>query len=457
MPTLAAPTQLDRFIEEFPRSRRRAEEARTIFPDGVTHDLRALDPFPIYIDRQLGAKKWDIDGHEFIDYWAGHGSMLLGHSHPEVVSAVQKQMERSTHAGGCHEGEIEWGKLVQKLVPSAEKVRFVGSGTEATLMAVRLARMYTGRAKLLKFTGHFHGWHDAVMPSAYAPYDGAGIPGVPSDVSTNTVVIAPNDLDLLEKTLKSDQQIGAVILEPTGGHWGAVPIRGEFLKALRALTTKHGQLLIFDEVITGFRVAPGGAQEFYSIKPDLTTLAKIVAGGLPGGCLAGRADVLDQICVRPGKPKMRHPGTYNANPLSAAAAIATLKRVATGEPNRQANNIGRLLRNRLNAMFAAEGFNWIAYNDFSMFRMLPNYNGPRPHEAKADNDGLIPYGGDLDKLDGPRDAKIIQAFRRGMLLNGVDIPGTGGWITATHTEEDVEKTVEAASATLGALREEKLI
>lgn len=442
------PTLLDRYTSEFPGSCRRFAEAKTIFPDGVTHDLRSLEPFPIYIDRQKGACKWDVDGHEFIDYWAGHGSMLLGHSHPEVVAAVQKQMEKSTHAGGCHEGEIEWGRWVQKLVPSAEKVRFVGSGTEATLMAVRLARMYTDRPKLLKFTGHFHGWHDAVMPAAYAPYDSAKVPGISADVAANTIVIHPNNLDLLEKTLIADREIGTVILEPTGGHWGAVPIRGEFLQALRELTTKHGQLLIFDEVITGFRVAPGGAQEKYGIKPDLTTLAKIVAGGLPGGCLAGRADVLDQICVRPGKPKMKHPGTFNANPLSAAAGITTLKHVATGEPGRKANAMGLLLRNRLNAMFVDKGWPWIAYIDFSMFRLLPDYKGPRPGPAATDNDGMIPYGGDLDHLDGPRDPKIASAFRRGMLLNGVDIPGMGGWLTAAHTEADVAKTVDAVAATI---------
>ena len=457
MSTLAVSSMIDRYTARFAGSQRRYLEAKNVFPDGVTHDLRFMTPFPIYIDRQRGSRKWDVDGHEFIDYWSGHGSMLLGHSQPDVVAAVRKQMEKSTHAGGCHEGEIEWGKLVQRLVPSTEKVRFVGSGTEATLMAVRLARMFTGRPKLLKFVGHFHGWHDAVMPAAYTPFDSSSVPGVPRDFTMNTVVIAPNNLELLERTLAADSSIGAVILEPTGGHWGAVPIRGPFLHALRDLTTKHGQLLIFDEVITGFRVAPGGAQEFYGIKPDMTTLAKIVAGGLPGGCLAGRADVLDQIATRSGKPKMRHPGTYNANPLSAAAGIETLKKVATGEPGRTANSIGRLLRNRLNEMFTQQGWPWIAYIDFSMFRMLPNYHGPRPNNASTDNDGLIPYDGDIDKLENSRDASIPLAFRRGMLLNGVDIPGLGGWLMATHTEADVEQTVHAVSATLDTLKEEGII
>ncbi|HJZ93041.1 MAG TPA: aminotransferase class III-fold pyridoxal phosphate-dependent enzyme, partial [Gemmataceae bacterium] len=413
---------------------------------------------PVYIDRQCGSRKWDVDGHELVDYWSGHGAMLLGHSHPDVVVAVQAQVAKSTHAGGCHDLEIEWGEWVLRLIPSADRVRFTGSGTEATLMALRLARMFTGRPKFLKFAGHFHGWHDAVSVGSDPPYDNLAVPGVPEGVAANTVVIPPNDLDLLERTLKSDAQIGAVILEPTGGHWGAVPIRGPFLKAVRELTTKYGQLLIFDEVITGFRVAPGGAQERYGVKPDLTTLAKILAGGLPGGALAGRADVLAAIEFRPGKPKMRHPGTYNANPLSAAAGVAALKLVATGEPCRKANEAGRVLRNRLNKLFAHRGWPWLAYIDFSMFKLIPNYQGPRPPEAKGDDDGPIPYGGDLNKLDGPpANPKLRHAFRQAMLLNGVDIPGLGGWLTAAHTEADIERTVQAVSASVEALGGEGMV
>src|SRR5262245_18492532 len=448
----------DRYHQEFPGSCRRYERARQVLPAGVTHDLRYMEPFPVYIDRQRGSRKWDVDGHELIDYWSGHGAMLLGHSHPDVVAAVQAQVAKSTHAGGCHDLEIEWAEMVKRLVPCAERVRFTGSGTESTLMALRLARIHTGRPKFLKFAGHFHGWHDAVSVGSDPPYDNLAVPGVPEGIAANTVVIPPNDLDLLERTLQEDSQIGAVILEPTGGHWGAVPIRGPFLKALRELTTKHGQLLIFDEVITGFRVAPGGAQERWGVKPDLTTLAKILAGGLPGGALAGRADVLAAIEFRPGKPKMRHPGTYNANPLSAAAGVAALKLVATGERCRKANEAESVLRNRLNKVFAHRGWPWLAYIDFSMFKLIPNYQGSRPPEAKGDDDGLIPYGGDLNKLDGPpANPKLRHAFRQAMLLNGVDIPGLGGWLTATHTEADIDRTVQAVSASVEMLGAEGML
>ena len=206
-------------------------------------------------------------------------------------------------------------------------------------------------------------------------------------------------------------------------------------------------MLIFDEVITGFRVAPGGAQQHFGVRPDLTTLAKILAGGLPGGAVAGRADVLAHLEFRPGKPKMKHPGTFNANPLSASAGVAALQIVADGEPCRRASDIGKLLRRRLNELFAGRDADWIAYGEFSMFHLLPRYRGPRP-----DGDDFIPYNCDLNKLDGPRDVRLTHAFRQGMLLHGVDFFGLGGMTTAAHTGEDVERTVAAVAGTLDLLR-----
>jgi glutamate-1-semialdehyde 2,1-aminomutase len=441
--TVAPPSLTARFETEFANSRKLHEQAKTIFPNGVTHDLRYLEPFPIYIERADGAYKWDVDGHQLTDYWAGHGALLLGHSHESVVEAVQQQMKRSTHPGACHELEIEWGRCVQRLVPSAEKLRFVSSGTEATLMALRLARIFTGRPKVLKFAGHFHGWHDFVIPGADLPYEGKPVPGVPQTVAANTVIVPPNQPDAVEQALTNDPDIGCIILEPTGGHFGTVPIRGDFLSTLRDLATRHGRLLIFDEVITGFRVHPGGAQGFYKVTPDLTTLAKVLAGGLPGGCLAGRADVLAALEFRPGKPKMKHPGTFNANPLSAAAGVAALRLVATGGPCKQANEMGQLLRQKLNELFAVRGLDWVAYGEFSGFKLLPAYQGPRPS-----GDDFVPYGGDVDKLEAPKPARLVHAFRCGMLLHGVDLPGLGGMTTAAHTEADIEQTVTAVAETL---------
>jgi glutamate-1-semialdehyde 2,1-aminomutase len=436
------PKLTERYEAEFPTSARLFRQARELFPGGVTHDLRYLEPFPIYVDHAQGAHKWDVDGHELIDYWSGHGALLLGHSHPEVVAAVQRQAGRATHPGACHELEIDWGRSVRKLVPSAERLRFVSSGTEATLMALRLARIATGRPRVLKFAGHFHGWHDFLVPAADLPYAGS-VPGVPAEVAADTVIVPPNDPARLQRALEEDPQIGCVILEPTGGHFGAVPVRGPFLKELRELTTRYGKVLIFDEVITGFRVHPGGAQGYYGVIPDLTTLAKVLAGGLPGGCLAGRADLLAALEFRPGKPKMKHPGTFNANPLSAAAGVTALGLVATGEPCRRANDMGRLLRQRLNALFAERNAGWVVYGEFSGFRLLPSYRGPRPA-----GDDFIPYGGAPERLEAGGDRELMYAFRRGMLLNGVDLPGLGGMTTAAHTEADVERTVAAVAGTL---------
>jgi glutamate-1-semialdehyde 2,1-aminomutase len=442
----SADTLLDRYTREFAGSRRRFEEACELFPGGVTHDLRNLEPFPIYVERARGAHKWDVDGHELIDYWSGHGAILLGHGHPAVTEAVKCQLDRSTHPGACHELEIEWGQWVKRLIPSAERVRFVSSGTEATMMALRLARLYTGKHRVLKFAGHFHGWSDFMMPGADPPYEHPTVPGVTQAVLGDTVIIPPNDPELVDQVLGRDQEIAAIILEPTGGHFGAVPVRGDFLRRLREITIHHGRLLIFDEVISGFRVHPGGAQGHYQVVPDVTTLAKILAGGLPGGCVAGRADILAAIEWRPGKPKVRHPGTFNANPLSAAAGSTTLRLLADGEPCRQATEMGRRLRGKLNDLFAKRDAPWIAYGEFSGFRLLPGYRGPRPT-----SDAFVPYDGSLNQLDGVKDRSFLHRFRQAMLLGGVDLPGFWGLTTAAHTDRDIDLTIDAMSRALDLL------
>ncbi|MDZ4686227.1 MAG: aminotransferase class III-fold pyridoxal phosphate-dependent enzyme [Planctomycetaceae bacterium] len=438
-----------RFRERFPQSGRLYERACRIFPSGVTHDGRYLEPYPVFVDRALGAIKHTVEGHPLVDYWVGHGALLLGHSHPAAVAAVQKQMALGTHYAAGHELELQWGEWVQKLVPSAERVRFTSSGTEATLMALRVARLVTGRSKVLKFIGHFHGWHDFLVPAAYSPYNPADLstPGVPGAVIDDLVGVEPNDLAALEAALKKHQP-ACIIVEPTGGHWGTVPMRGEFLKAVRELATQHKTLLIFDEVITGFRVHPGGAQAAYGVMPDMTTLAKIVAGGLPGGALAGKADLMDAIAFnnRYGQ-KMRHPGTYNANPLSAAAGCAALEIVATGEPCETANQRADELRRRLNALFADKRADWIAYGDFSMIHILANYPGPRPDRAD-----FVPCDNDYRRLDAKSDPKFQYAYRCALLLGGVDWFSWGGMTSSAHSAADLDATVAAFDRAIDLLR-----
>jgi glutamate-1-semialdehyde 2,1-aminomutase len=449
MPTATASRIESLYVERFPASARMYEHALTRFPNGVTHDGRFLKPFPIYVDHARGPEKFTVEGHPIIDYWVGHGALLLGHSHPDVVRAVQTQMTRGTHFSACHELELEWADRVCSLVPCAERVRFTNSGTEATLMALRIARLVTGRQKVLKFLGHFHGWHDFLVPGAYAPYDPEDLstPGVTDGVLTDVVGLPPNDVDLLEATLLKERP-ACVIVEPTGGHWGCVPMRGEFLKTLRDLTTKHGVLLICDEVITGFRVDPGGAQGRYGIMPDMTTLAKILAGGLPGGALAGRADLMEALSFenRYGQ-KMRHPGTFNANPLSAAAGCAALDLVATGKPCEHATDIACQLRRKLNELFVAKGADWIAYGEFSMIHILTQYDGPR-----SSDEAFVPHNNHYQKLDGKRDPNFTHAFRAALLLGGIDWFGTGGMTSSAHTVAEVTQTVNAFSQAIELLR-----
>ncbi|MCZ6679225.1 MAG: aspartate aminotransferase family protein [Candidatus Poribacteria bacterium] len=449
-------TILERYQKVFEKDRELAERANYIFPDGVTHDSRYTDPFPVYIDRAQGARKWGLDGVEFIDYWSGHGALLLGHSHPEIVEAVTHQMSRGTHYGASHPLELEWASLVMELVPSAERVRFVGSGTEATLMAIRLARTYTGKNKVLKFAGHFHGWHDSVILSVNPPYD-APVPGIPKGLIDATVVCPPNDIDAVERCLQSDPDIACLIVEPTGASFGVIPTNGEFLRQLRGLTQDYSVILIFDEVISGFRVSPGGAQGYYQITPDLTTLAKILAGGLPGGAVVGKKEILNLISIREEKAsqrgkKMPHPGTFNANPLSASAGIAMLKIVKTGIPHEQVNRTAAMLRNGLNEVIDQHGLDWAVYGEFSGVKFLIGHGDAELRAADFD-----PYTWDYRTLKGGSNAELTKNLRCGMLLNGIDIAGNGGMTMAAHTEEDVQQTIAAFDQTIEWMKADELI
>ena len=436
---------------KFSRSAELYQQAGKLLPSGVTHDGRFLKPFPPYVERSSGSKKYTVDGCELIDWWSGHGALLLGHGHPSVVEAVQQQMEQGTHWSACHKLELQWATHVRRLIPAAEMVRFTSSGTEATLMALRLARISTGRRKVLKFAGHFHGWHDQLIPAADPPFTSEMV-GVTSSVSDDLIVVRPNDIAAVEQAIETHEP-ACVILEPTGGHWGDVPIREEFLTALRTLTQEHGVVLIFDEVITGFRVNPGGAQEQHGVTPDLTTLAKVLAGGLPGGCLTGRNELLELLEFdNPTGWKMKHPGTYNANPLSAAAGCAALEQVATGDPCERANDVGRSMRAALNELFEQKSLDWVCYGDFSKVRVFPDYDGTRP----GGQDGYIPFNNDFDQLTRDFGRELNYAFRCALLVGGVDWMGWSGMPSAAHTDDDIARTVQAFSQAIDLLRTDGL-
>lgn len=438
-PAVSASISLeDAYRSAFPSSRHLYERAAERFPNGVTHDGRYMRPFPVYIERAAGSHKWDIDGHDIIDYWMGHGALLLGHGRPEVVQAVTDQASKGTHYGACHALEIEWADLVTELVPCAERVRFVASGTEATMMAIRLARTFTGRRKVIRFRGHYHGWHDLVM-DGIGPGHERPLPGVLPEVFGSLISLPPNDLNLVEDHLKRDPDVAGLILEPTGELFGGTPLDEGFLAGLRALTEQYGVVFIMDEVVTGFRCAPGGAQQYYGVTPDLCTLAKILAGGLPGGGVAGRREIIDLLEIRPDldwqmTKKMPHYGTFNANPLSAVAGIATLKIVARGEDIARANERAAQLRSRLAQVVDAHHLDtWRVYGQSSGVKI--SYS----------QDPSLARRGNLD---------LIHPLRQGWLLHGVDMIGVDGLTSSAHTAEDIEQTAAAFDATLTMLGQE---
>jgi glutamate-1-semialdehyde 2,1-aminomutase len=330
-------------------------------------------------------------------------------------------------------------------------VRFTSSGTEATMMALRLARAFTGREKLLRLREHFHGWNDSVtgqpLPEDTVPRSH----GLPRGILDASIVVPQNDIALLERTLVEEgDDIAALIFEPTGAHWGTEPISMEFVRAARDLTKKHGVLLVFDEVITGFRVSPGGAQQAYGITPDLTTMAKIVAGGLPGGCVAGRADVIDQIRMdgSASGERISHPGTFNANPLSAAAGAACLDHIADGSHQKRAAVTAAALAREMNRALAEAGLAGCVYGYSSMLHIVVGAGEPP-------SDGCS--WGDEPPIVEQMSAGTTHALQLAMINEGVHLMGDGMMVSSVHDVRDVDRTIEAFQSALGAMKDDGVV
>jgi glutamate-1-semialdehyde 2,1-aminomutase len=441
------------YRERTPNSERLAAEAQEVFPSGITHDARHLEPYSIYINRGAGPHKWDVDGNRYVDYFGGHGALLLGHNPPEMVAAVEEALPLGTHFGAGHPLEVQWGQRVKKMIPCAERVRFTASGTESTHMALRLARAFTGRTKVLRFRAHFHGWHDHMTSGHHSHFDGSPTVGVLAGIAESVVLVDPGDEDGVRAALESDRDIAAIIIEPTGASFGRVPLKPEFLSFLREITDKHGVVLIFDEVISGFRVSPGGAQGQFGVTPDLTTLAKIVAGGLPGGAVVGRKDILDmldfQAAEAAGREKIEHPGTFNGNPVSAAAGIAVLDVIAGTDACQRANDYAAALRAEMNQAIAEEGVPWAVYGTFSVFQIFTN-----PEGREVSPDSFDPYEVPYQELARTR-PEIMQKLRLAMLVNGVDLAlWPGGLTSATHGDQERADTIEAFRESLRMLKRE---
>src|SRR5262245_5653857 len=435
------------------------ERASKVLAGKVGHDLRYFQPVPLYIERASGGRKWDVDGNEYVDFLLGNGALLLGHAVPEVLEPVHQAAALGTHFGNDHPLQIEWAELVQRLVPSAERVRFVNSGTEATLLALRLARAHTGRPKILRFEGHFHGWHDDVVHGFQVPFEADGSLGVAPSVRRNMVALPDGDLDQVDALLSRDKEIAGVILEPSGASWGRVPLQREFLTGLRKITTRHSVVLIFDEVVTGFRFSPGGAQALYDVTPDLSCFAKVLTGGLPGGAVAGRANIM-KLFDHTDEPqhdrfeRVIHLGTFNASPLAAAAGLVVLKQVATGEPIRRANQMAQELRDNWAAVLERHGVAGYVYGTCSTFHVYFETDLQRIGQASS-RQSL--YTTDAKRLKG-MPGKLITEYQRHLRRRGVDLmSSTGGVLCSAHTQKDIDHATKAFDETIAALLEQQLV
>ncbi|MBI4185069.1 MAG: aminotransferase class III-fold pyridoxal phosphate-dependent enzyme [Proteobacteria bacterium] len=439
----------EEFAAARPTSRAMFSRACGVLAGGVSHQLRYQEPFPVYVERAEGARKWDVDGNVYIDYAMGSASLLLGHAHPAVVAAIRGQAGKGTFFANCHALEVEWGALVQSMFPSAERVRFTGSGSEATSLAVRIARAYTGRSRILRFEGHYHGWHDALITGMAAPFSAPASHGVAESAAAASVVV-PADLGAVEGALTRDPDIAAVILEASGASWGTVPLPAGFLAGLRALADRHRVVLILDEVITGFRWAPGGVQALTGVVPDLTTLAKILTGGLPGGAVAGKAEIMRVLDPaeewRGRRPGAAHLGTFNGNPLVATAGIATLEQAKTGEPQRIADARAAELRAGLARILARHEVAGAVYGESSTFHLYFDARGRDGVEGLS--------AAELKGIPRPTVARLNRALRgRGIELMSY----TGGVTSAAHSEADIARTLEVFDGVIDELAADGLV
>ena len=436
------PTIFEEYAAKFAGSRTLWERAQKIIPSGINHDARFISPFPLYMEHAQGCRKWDIDGHEFIDLCTGHGSLILGHGHPAILKALNEAVGKFTHPSAPTPYEVRWAELIISMVPCAEMVRFQLSGTEATLLAMRLARAHAGRDIIVKIHGHFHGWHDYAMIGYMAPFEIPSSAGVPKAVAASMRAVPLNDLAAMEVAL-APRDVAAVILEADGPGAGTVPVQPGYLQALRDLTKRYGVILIFDEVITGFRFAPGGAQEYYGVTPDLSTFAKAVCGGVPGGAVAGRADIMSDMAFRPDDPdfnrtkRVRHQGTFSANPITAAVGVAALELLKDGRMQERAGRLAARLKNGFNNALREAGAAGSLYGAHSTMRLivgddLPKIYDPIEFSRTVDSQRL------LQNVAPP----LLKALQCAQLLEGVDILGcTHGWTSGVMTEGDVDEAV----------------
>ncbi|WP_047515820.1 glutamate-1-semialdehyde 2,1-aminomutase [Methylophilus sp. Q8] len=423
------------------RNQQLFEKSQQLIPGGVNSPVRAFRSVggtPIFFKKGLGSKLWDVDGKEYIDYINSWGPMILGHAHPEVIAAVQQAAANSLSFGAPTGLELEMAELLNALVPSMEQVRLVSSGTEATMSAIRVARGFTKRSKIIKFEGCYHGHADALLVKAGSGLLTFGEPssaGVPAEVAAHTLTLDYNNTQMLKDTFASiGDEIACVILEPVVGNMNLIVPHQEFLQTLRELCTQHGTVLIFDEVMTGFRVALGGAQALYGITPDMTTLGKVIGGGLPVGAFGGRKDIMGVLA--PLGP-VYQAGTLSGNPVAVTAGLTTLKLVqAPGFYEKLTAQTTKLTAGLTQAAQAA-GVTFSAQSVGGMFGLYFSASHPSSYAEMMQ-----------------ADKNAFNKFFHSMLDSGIYLGPSAfeaGFVSAAHTDADIAQTVQAAAIAFASL------
>ena len=425
-------TVIDEYVRSHPRSRQLHERALNHFAaKGVTHVGRIWEPFGPYMTHAQGSRIWDVDGREYIEFRNGHGALILGHGHPAIVKAIQGQLARGTLYSASHELEIEWAELIKSMVPTAERVEFFACGQEANMMGIRIARAFTGRARVLKFEENFHGWADELAA-----------PRAPGVVSTEVKVIPPHDLNVLEEELATGQ-FAIVLTEGGGAHMaGQVPWEPDFIRAVGPIARRYGTVWLLDEVVTGFRDGPAGWGGLMGLKPDLTTLGKCVAGGMPAGVLAGRADMMGMLTPKPPPETwIRHSGTWNAMPIVCAAGIAACKLLKDGSVQRGVNEMGAYMRQVGNEALRKCGYNWRLYGR----SIIHTYFGPVDFEV--DSAGNPPTRDNKKMLAGSKEKHRLGMY---LLHHGIHAQqGRMFILSMAHTREDIDSTITALVKAIG--------
>lgn len=413
------------------------EEAKGYLVGGVNSPVRAMKPYPFFTARGHGCMLMDVEGREYIDYCLAYGPLILGHAYPAVVEKVKEQLDKGSAYGTPTELEIEFAKKVVEHVPCAEMARFVNTGTEATMAAVRLARGYTGRKKILKFEGAFHGAHDSVLVKAGSGATTQGVPtseGIPPEAAKNTLLAPYNDEDEVEKILRTSD-VACVIAEPVMGNAGCILPAEGYLRFLREITREYGSLLIFDEVITGFRLGLGGAQEYYNVTPDVTTLGKILGGGLPIGAVVGKREIMEHFSPL---GKVYQAGTFNGNPLSLTAGYATIQVLETSPVYEKVNALRETFKKGLMDVIEDLALNIKVSGVASMFQMY------------FTEEDVVDYSSALRA-----DKDAFLDFQRGLLRKGVFLPPSQyecNFISYAHDEGVIETTLTKMEEVLRELK-----